>query len=377
MTDAGSRKSQGVSHFKPGDPSKFIFPSHWGGAVRKTVPYGVGTVCEVEVPARLHASVIDMNRFDVGIPGGGGIGFAVGTYSRAKIAFTQALGVSATGSRASIGCHLVEMFQTMVGEYVGMKVVIEDHGYKHIGLGSSISVITATMVALNELFGRPLTLSDLRKSIAYNYCEEATYGDNLLVPGFETNVGAMVGIHGGMVVASDDCNIVMRSPLPNNMKVLLVVPKTAKSFFSGENEAEKLLGQARELDLETRKEKAYIVLMDLLPAMKRGDYKAVGESIYRLSKMGSKLAECNFHESDGVDIAGILDGFRGLGAEIVSMSSIGPGTFAICSKPEPLKEWIEEKGLSSQLHMLPVDNTGVRVRLDGVPVNYQHEAWWD
>jgi beta-ribofuranosylaminobenzene 5'-phosphate synthase len=364
--------------FRPGDPARFVLPEAWGGRRRGFEPGRPGTVCEVEVPSRLHASVLDMNRFDVGVPGGGGIGFGVALFCRARVVLCSGSETEATGPRRTMAFHLAELFRTIAGYGGGIEVEAEDNDRRHLGLGSSIGTLTATAAALNEVFGRPLALRDVRKLVAYNYCEEAPADSSLLVPAFETNVGAMVALHGGMVVASDRCELVCRISLPEATRALILLPPVDPRPTSGEKEADALLTRARSQDRVDAREKVYRVTMDLLPAMMDGDLSRMGAVLLELAHLGSKQAECRLHGDDGEEIYAAMGKLRAQGSEIVSMSSVGPAVFALSTKPEVWARWESwrEPGAAASVLELPVDNFGARVRLDGVPVPYRREPWW-
>jgi len=346
--------------------------------VRACEPCPEGTVCEVEVPARLHASVADMNRFGIGQPGGGGVGFAVALHSRARAVISPASGIEGSGERPALARHLASLFRELTGFDGGIELEVADHGHRHMGLGSSVGTLTAGAIALNEILGRPLALRDVRKLVAHNYCEETSIAGETLVKGFETNVGAMLALHGGMVVASDACEILYRTALPPTMKALLLVPRLGPKVSSGEQEAQALLTRARDLDRRDGPAKAYRVLMDLLPAMIRGDAETVGEVIWALTSLGSKHAECCLHGAEGKEIYETMGKLRRDGAEIVGMSSVGPAVFALSRRPEVWESWEgwQERGASGCALVVPVENSGARVRLDGEPVPYHFEPWW-
>lgn len=368
----------GLAPFLPGDHSRFVFPKKWGGSVRPANPALPGTVCEVELPCRLHASVLDMNCFDLGRPGGGGIGFGINLTCSASIGLTDSGALEVEGNRPRVAEHFGELFRVLCGYRGGLAIRTLDHGRRHMGLGSSIATTSAVAIGLNEAFGRPLSLRDLRKLIANNYCEEAPGDAGKLVAGFETNVGAMVGIHGGMVVASDTCELVYRVPLPDRMKALLVLPGLSPNASSGKEEAEALLGKARARDLADREHKAYRVLMELLPAMIRGDFAGVGDVLYDLAFKGSKNEEIRLHGNRGEEILSTMELLKGQGAEVVCMSSVGPAVFALSAKPKVWARWkplLKPESGGGAL-ALPIDNLGARVRLDGVVVPYRIEPWW-
>lgn len=323
--------------------------------------------------------MLDMNRFEPGRPGGGGIAFGVGLTCRAKVSLTDGDTVESTGNRKLVARHFGALFRELTGYGGGIEISTHDHGNRHMGLGSSIATTTAVATALNEALGRPLSLRDMRKAIAFNYCEEAPADPDMLVSGFETNLGAMVGLHGGMVVGSDACELIYRTPLPEDMKALLVLPSLPAAQSSGEEEADALLGRARDADMRDATEKAYMVLMDLLPAMVAGDFEEIGEVIYRLARMGSKDAEIRLHGDDGAQIFETMEYLKDKGAEIVCMSSVGPAVFALSRKPKVWREWktIGQMPWASRVAVVPVDNAGARVKLDGAPISYRIEPWWN
>lgn len=364
--------------FSPGDPSRFVRPAAWGGSLRPVEPSPAGTVCEAEVPSRLHALVLDMTRFDLGRPGGGGVGFAVGLFSRARVMLTDTPGVRSSGSRPLLGQHLAHLFLALTGYPGGVEIQTRDHGRRHMGLGSSVATLTAAALALNEALGRPLDLRDLRKLVAHNYCEELSSAPPRLVPGFETNVGAMAGLHGGLVVGSDRCELLARVALPEDLRALLILPQIAPEVSSGAGEYRSLVQTARRADEQAAPAKVYRVFMDLLPAALRGDLRAVGDVLWELSHGGSKRAEIELHGDRGKEVWATMERLRNEGAEIVGMSSVGPAVFALSRDAAVWAKW-KRWEMSSAVTCsvtVPVDSRGARVRLDGTPIPYRFEPWW-
>ncbi|GAB4247644.1 GHMP family kinase ATP-binding protein [Deferrisoma sp.] len=364
--------------FSPGDPARFLLPEAWGGWIRSVEPPPPGTRCEVEVPGRIHAVVLDMTRFGLGRPGGGGIGFAVGLFSRAAVTLTDEPGIRASGSRPLLGQHFAELFRRLTGFEGGIEIETHDHNRRHMGLGSSVSSLTAAAVALNEALGRPLDLRNLRKLVAHNYCEELSAAPPRLVPGFETNVGAMAGLHGGLVIASDRCELAARIAMPEDLRALLLLPNMAPEVSSGAGEYRSLLGAAQDSDAKTAARKVYRVFMDLLPAALAGDLRAVGDLLWDLSAEGSKKAEIELHGDRGREIREVMEELRRGGAEIVGMSSIGPAVFALSRTPSAWARWRDWEGSprAACAVTVPVDNRGARVRLNGTPIPYRFEPWW-
>ena len=100
-----------------------------------------GTV-SVVAPARIHLTVLDMNRFSPARPGGGGVGFAIQVYCSVSVACIPS-GLEIEYSRAAIIRHFVQVFSRTVGYRGGFRVVAEDHQHKHVGLGSTSTILIA------------------------------------------------------------------------------------------------------------------------------------------------------------------------------------------------------------------------------------------
>lgn len=102
-----------------------------------------GTV-KVTAPARIHLTVLDMNRFAPGKPGGGGVGFAVQVYCTAEVTCSPKE-VEINYDRAPVLRHHVEVFRKTVGYKGGFRITARDHQYHHVGMGSTSTISIATL----------------------------------------------------------------------------------------------------------------------------------------------------------------------------------------------------------------------------------------
>jgi len=234
-----------------------------------------GTI-HVKAPARIHLTVLDMNRFAPDHPGGGGIGFAIQCYCTAEVACTKKE-IVIDYTRAPIVQNFVAVFLKAVGYTGGFRIKITDHEYKHVGLGSTSTVMIAIATAMNEALGSPLTTTQLRHLIGHNYVEETA--DGQVAFGFETGVGPAVSIHGGMAVMGDELSLAYHHPFAEGKNVFIIIPPTDISS-AGTQEFDLLMNKARTLDYRDRELKAYLFLMDLIPALEKGDIKKAGDVIW-------------------------------------------------------------------------------------------------
>jgi beta-ribofuranosylaminobenzene 5'-phosphate synthase len=312
-----------------------------------------GTV-RVKVPARIHLTVLDMNRFSPGRPGGGGVGFAVQIYCSAEVACTES-GIEIDYDRAPIIRHFVEVFKKTTGYTGGFRIKARDHEHKHVGLGSTSTMLVAVSNALNAAVGSPLSRDQLRLLLGNNFVEEMA--DGKIAFGFETGVGPVVSTHGGFGITGDELTKVYYHPFAADKHVYIVIPPTDISS-AGEREFVLLMNRARNLDYRDRELKAYMILMDLIPAIERDDLRKIGDVIWEIEFRGSKRAEVEHH---GFRIYHYMNRLREAGLEFVGMSSVGPAIAVITEKAERnVEEILGEIGLQIAV-VTKIDNRGLQI----------------
>lgn len=373
-----------LEEFEPGD-QKFIHSYEKIGVKPRKSETVKDTEIKVKVPARLHPTVLDMNCFNLNRPGGGGVGISIGIYFYAKVKAIKEPEIRTTGERSLIVKHFAEVFKTLLGYEGGFEIELQDHKRRHVGLGSSIGTMCAVCIGMNEVLGRPFTGWELRRIMGYHSCEESPMTEGCLLPAFETGIGAMVGINGGWVVASDDLVMVHRVDLPDT-KVIVFIPevKSLEDEFQGketsaESEVELLLRRARSLDGMQAGAKAQIVLFDMIPAMVRRDLKKMGDALFDICYLGSKRAECEQHGAFGTPIYEFINAFRGMGVEIAGMSSVGPTIFALTQKQDvydKVLKYLDSLNISkTRIIETVVDNLGGTVKENGNERSFINDNW--
>jgi len=211
-----------LEEFEPGDKGFIHSYERMALGPRRVGEVGVREVT-VKVPARLHATVLDMNCFNLNRPGGGGVGISIGIYFHATVKSIREPEIRTRGERGLIVRHFARIFQELLGYQGGFEIELHDHKRRHVGLGSSIGSMCAVCIGMNEVLGRPFHGWELRRIMGFHSCEESPMTQGCLLPAFETGIGAMVGINGGWVVASDDLVMVQRVALPDT-KVIVFIP---------------------------------------------------------------------------------------------------------------------------------------------------------
>ncbi len=308
----------------------------------------------VVAPARIHLTVLDMNRFAPDHPGGGGIGFAIQCYCTAEVECTKT-GLEIDYNREPIIRNFVEVFKRTTGYRGGFRIQATDHQHKHVGLGSTSTVMIAVATALNEAVGSPLSNNQLRTLIGHNYVEETA--DGSIAFGFETGVGPAVSTHGGMAVMGDELVLAYHHPFADGKHVHIVIPPTDISS-AGTKEFDLLMNKARTLDYRDRELKAYLFLMDLIPALEREDLQKIGDIVWEIEFRGSKRAEVEHHSYGIYHYMNLL---REAGLEFVGMSSVGPSIAVVTKKDrKALEKLIKPMGLTVAIST-KVDNCGLTI----------------
>lgn len=308
----------------------------------------------VVAPARIHLTVLDMNRFAPEQPGGGGVGFAIQLYCTVEASCIPS-GLEIDYTRTSIIQHFCEVFRQTVGYTGGFRVRARDHQHSHVGLGSTSTILIALAHALNRIVGSPLTGDQLRKMIGNNYVEETV--DGKIAFGFETGVGPAVSIHGGMAVMGDKLSLIYHHPFAEGKHVYIVIPPTDISS-AGTKEFDLLMNKARTLDYRDRELKAYLVMMDLIPALEDDNLERAGNVIWEIDFRGSKRAEVEHHS---FAIYHYMSRLRESGLEFVGMSSVGPSIAVITRRSRAeVEEILKPLGLDIAIST-GVDNCGLTI----------------
>ena len=312
----------------------------------------------VRAPARIHLTVLDMNRFAPDHAGGGGVGFAIQCYCTADVRCTKKE-VSIDYGRAAIVRNFVAVFKKAVGYKGGFDIRVTDHQHRHVGLGSTSTVMIAVATAMNTAVGSPLTNTQLRHLIGRNYVEESADGN--IAFGFETGVGPAVSTYGGMAVMGDELALAYHHPFAEGKNVFIVIP-TSDISSAGTQEFDLLMNKARNLDYQDRELKAYLFLMDLIPALERNDVKKIGDIIWEIEFRGSKRAEVEHH---GYGIYHYMSKLREAQLEFVGMSSVGPSIAVITSRQQrEIGKILQPLGLKIAI-ATKVDNRGLQVVRSG------------
>jgi predicted sugar kinase len=92
--------------------------------------------------------------------------------------------------------------------------------------------------------------------------------------------------------------------------------------------------RSRELDAYYRYFKSYAILMDIIPAVRSGDWERVGKLNWEFQFAGTHLSMLQGYSDGGTGIMSALRRMREAGAIVTGMSSVGPAIYCLCSDAE-------------------------------------------
>ena len=300
----------------------------------------------IKFPSRIHMTPIDCNKFDFGLPGGGGIGFAIDLANTLSFNSANNLKVnSSTKKYENIIIHFVKLMESIFETDLKFNIFLELAPImrQHFGLGSSVCVACATTWGLNRLCGSPLSTEQLRTLVGYNFVEEYNNG---LTRGLETGVGTSVVFKGGMSVVANNIIEILNKKFPNDYSVLLINPRTTREQMD-KPESEEMLNRTFFLDESYRYTKSYNILMDIIPAIYYGDLKKLGNHIWDIQFSGTHLSMIQSYNDYGRKIYDVLGTLRGLGAILCGISSVGPAIYCICKNEDTV---FFENSLKTKYH---------------------------
>lgn len=302
---------------------------------------------KVDFPARIHMTPIDCNRFDFGKPGGGGYGFAIDIKNSLKLQLSTQEKIKAPDSQVPVVQHYLHIMRKLF-KYDGkfeVEVEFDEIMKQHFGLGSTAVLSSALVWAINRLFGSPLTKNQCRDIVTANFAEGC---QGSLARGLDTGVGTYVALHGGFVTVGDKAEVIFSKNMPETFYVILVDCGATRPK-SDLPESVEMLRRSRELDSYYRYFKCYAIIMDIIPAIKKGDWKRFGQINWEFQFAGTHLSMLQGYDDRGIKLISTLTSLRDAGALVVGMSSVGPAIYAISDDPNPIISKVERLGFKYRI----------------------------
>jgi len=308
-------------------------------------------------PTRLESMVLDPAKIELNenhIYTAGQINFTVAMFRSIKIEITDIkndLNISGVGYRESLIKHAYFLMKDALKFEVGMNIeYIDEINIKHCGLGSSSATIAGVCCAINEIFGNPIQKVSLIKYIVQNHVEEIDEDIKYVFPVQSIGGSAAAGLFGnGMIIIAGNSIVIETMSISEEYDVLFgvpndYIPKDSRNLMQIESNNFKNFNNTGDL---YAKEISYRMLHECLPEIKLGKLVAVGELIYDYRfKMGS-IKNCSFCYDGLVELGDSLRIIKESNlADVLALSSVGPGFFAITKNKEEVRKIFKKNNLN-------------------------------
>ena len=338
-------KSEAIKNkFLPGE--NIVIPQHFPAVATKSY-------LRVKFPSRVSMDVIDRNRISRSTPGGGGYGFGIDVDNFISVSISNIDSVEIEEKQLPVAKHFIHIMKKTLGfdGFLEVKVEMDKSVKQHVGLGSSIMLSSSIVWAINSLFGHPLTKDTCIDLVLDNYCE--AHEGKHLIKGLSLGVGAHVAFNGGFVICTDKAQRVFWSEMPIEYKVILVDNGSVRTKEIDSN----LKEHHKELDNFFSRHKAYIILMDIIPAIRQGNWAVLGKYIYEFLFAGPAQCFLQAYEDRGIKIISDVEAFLMNEAIVAGISSLGPLTYAITKDADSIKRFCEERNY--KMYEFHFNNTGM------------------
>jgi beta-ribofuranosylaminobenzene 5'-phosphate synthase len=289
----------------------------------------------IEAPSRLHFGMFSFGAS--GLRQFGGVGLMV-DQPRLRMVFKAASRFTCTGLHAERGeriCRQVAQ-RWLDGRLPRCAVAIESAPREHSGLGLGTQLSLAAGVGLTRFCGvaKPPSVYEVAGQLGRAH---------------RSSVGTHGFVHGGLIVDAGHAAgepigaLADRVELPPAWRVVLVTPQVSGGLSGGPET--KAFGELPAVTLETTGRLTSEVLLEMLPAIRNGDFDAFSHSVYRF---GRTAGECFAAVQGGPfseAAAELVERIRRCGVGGVGQSSWGPTVFAFAdseSAADRLRQQLSE-----------------------------------
>lgn len=314
----------------------------------------------VYAPSRLSVVVLNMNRLQMGIAGGGGIAFSPSHYAKITISIIQRSNDVIFSPNYLAVEYYLERFRQMHSLNSHYCVEVQSDLIPHSGEGSSHSIILGLLKGLLYINGIELSDADLFKSYTKDIKEEH---DGYLVRGYASGTGAWSVLRGGVTLSDDSLSLVRSIPIGNCFRVLVIRPKNLKRL-SYQMESSVIHDGGKQQDLIDYDQKKCL-LSNVLKYDNCQSFHGQMELFHLLSEfcsIGSKIKEFN---TMNTLYGGLYDYLAAIGIRnriaLHGLSSLGP-TYYYVDEKERIAEMSEVIDSTTFYSYIYSFSNGIRVQ---------------
>lgn len=314
----------------------------------------------VSYPSRLEAMALDPSKIADNnnlIYEAGQIDFCVALFKHISVEVNEAseeITLSDRTPRKALVMHAAQLMKQAIGFSHGLKIDVEDMvNLRHCGLGSSSSLIAGTAAAINELYGCPIAPLDLVRYCAQNHGEEIDGDDTKLVPVQCIGGSGVCGhFEGGLIILAGQATPIYTANLPDSLKVVIGIPEDfehpdSQALMQAEVDN---IGGFKDTGAQFGEKIAYRLIHEVMPGLAEDNLKPCKDLIFDYRWDMGSIKNCSFVYPRMIEVAEDMRAMKDdADIEIVALSSVGPGFFALTRNPEKVEQRFNELGLKTHI----------------------------
>lgn len=321
-------------------------------------------------PCRIDVGLLDYSALkftDQNDYKAGEMSFACNIYTYVKVKLLSKSEIVIKSDRPTIVKHYALLIKSLTNYKGGFKIETITHPYSHVGLGSSAIIAETTALAINKLFGSPLTNRELRSLVAYNFVEESDSDKEKVFPGASTGGSFNTITNGGFVITSSECEKIFHEDIPSDMSFVVGIPNIKTKGPETSETDINCMGWVRHNERINAAKSCLWIVTEIMPYWIKGDYAKVGKALYNYTFFGSKGLQMLFYRCN---LHGILFEQKEAGLEGGWMTSAGPSlvVYSQNSKKIKIAQKIFKKYGCKQVIVAKGDNQGT-TEINSLPIN--------
>jgi len=313
---------------------------------------------ELKSPCRIDVGLIDYSALkftDDSDYKAGEISFSGDIYTTVKVKIIDKPTIEIESTRKLFVEHYARIMKEVTGYQGGFAIKTKQHNCRHVGFGSSAVMAETTVMAINELLGKPLQFRDVRELVSHNFVEEADSKD-MLFPGATTGGSFNTIRRGGMVITSTESEEIFHIDTPLDYSFVVGTPDVHTAGPESSETDVNCMGWERHNERINAAKSSLWIITEVMPYAVRGEWDKVGNAFYNYTLFGGKSMQMLYYQSA---LADVLFQLKIAKVEGGWMTSAGPSLVAFTKDKVDIAREIFEKNKFKQILVVRPDNKGI------------------
>lgn len=314
-------------------------------------------IATVQVPARLHVSIMNPHKMILENLGGGGLGLGLDMNNIIKIEVIKSNEDIIEHSKKAVILHFLTLMRKLFNVNTHFKVTVKfDNAMKeHCGLASNATLSIAIMYGINYIFGNILTKTEIIEILDNNFAEEE---NGMLVRDICTGIAHNTCCLGGFNIVSDNGKLIKKYDMPNNLKVFITKIDKKKNINNISNE-KNIVDLLKEFDKNSYLQRSYIILNNIIPDLDRGNIESLFKYNYQFQHFNDEVNVLDYYFINDIPVRTILKKIECIPNVMAGLTTNAKYLFAITTEIDVVKKICEENNLLYAIY--DINNSGVKI----------------